>query len=336
MNDSLKNIEILIGKSVSGNATTEEKKELENWKANSKSNQLLYTQTLKVWEKSKLGLSESEIKEDKFKVQVEINKDLQIKIKKSKKRVLLYKLVAVLAIPVTLAIGWYIFQNSIFNQPVNQFCEITSPKGNISKCILPDSTEVWINTGSTITYNTNNFNKDNREVKLDGEAYFHVANNKQKPFTVGTKFGNINVTGTEFNVKCYSESYQLETVLAEGSVELQINSNTHQLIKLVHGERAVYKSRSNKINITKVDTEIYSSWRNGEIIFKDATLNDLINELERIYDIKFSLIDKDLGDFRFRGMFSYNNNLIDALEKIKKTAGLDYHIENKQVRLIKK
>ena len=91
-----------------------------------------------------------------------------------------------------------------------------------------------------------------------------------------------------------------------------------------------------KLVINKVYTEIYSCWRNSEIIFKDATLNDLIKELERIYDIQFRLSDPDLGKFRFRGMFGYNNNLIDALEKIKKTTDIDYRIENKEVLLFRK
>lgn len=336
MTDSIKDIEILIGKSISGNTTPIENKELKNWMAASDANQIQFNQTLKAWEKSKNLLSDSEIKEDRFKIQVDINKKLLSKFQKSKKRNLIFKIAAILAIPVSLALGWYIFQNSIYNLNDNQYCEITSPKGNISKCLLPDGTEVWVNTNSTISYNSNFSNQEIREVKLDGEAYFHVTSNKQKPFIVSTKFGNINVTGTEFNVKSYSESYQLETVLVEGSVELQINTNIKQLIKLVPGERVVYKSRRNKINITKVDTEIYSSWRNGEIIFKDATLDDLIQKLENIYDIKFCLDDEKIGEFRFRGMFRYNNNLIDALEKIKKTADLDYCIENKEVRLTKK
>jgi ferric-dicitrate binding protein FerR (iron transport regulator) len=70
-------------------------------------------------------------------------------------------------------------------------------------------------------------------------------------------------------------------------------------------------------------------------LFKDATLNDLIKELERIYDIRFHLKDPALGEYRFRGMFSYNSDLIEALEKIKRTAGINYYIENKEVWLNK-
>ena len=216
---------------------------------------------------------------------------------------------------------------------VDQFCEITAPKGHISKCILPDGTEVWINTCSSISYNALTFNTRTREIQLEGEAYFQVAKNKNVPFKVNSSIANINVTGTSFNVKAYPGSELFETVLVEGSIELQFNKASKHILQLKPNERAILNLNENEIKIENVDTELYSSWRNGEIIFKDATLNDLINELERIYDIKFSMKEKSIGEFRFRGMFSYNNNLIDALEKIKQTAGVDYYIENKEVKL---
>ena len=116
---------------------------------------------------------------------------------------------------------------------------------------------------------------------------------------------------------------------------MEINNQDHQKVELVSGDRAIYQENVKGISIEKTEAELYTSWRNGEILFKDATLNDLIKELERIYDIQFYLKDQKLGEFRFRGMFSYNNNLIEALEKIKRTANIDYFIEHKEVRLYK-
>ena len=171
---------------------------------------------------------------------------------------------------------------------------------------------------------------------MSGEAYFEIAKNAEKPFTVKTSKANINVTGTSFNVKAYPESEVFEAVLAEGSIELQLNNQNNQKLDLVPGEKVIYHEDNKGITIENVDADFFTSWRNGEILFKDATLNDLIKELERIYDIKFHLRDPELGEFRFRGMFSYTNNLIDALEKIKRTANIDYLIENKEVWLSKK
>jgi len=335
MANSIKKDHILLAKFISGNITNKEKQKFEKWKTAKDSNLQLYNKTVEIWNKSSY-FSKAEINDDRLKVQVEINHQLQSKIAKSSTITLIYKLVAILVIPIALAISWYIVQHSHSAEKEVQICKIISPKGNISKCILPDSTIVWINTNSTVSYDINSFNTDNREINLNGEAFFNVSKNKHKPFKVLTTLGDIKVTGTKFNIKACSGSCLLETTLNEGSIELLVKSNSQSPITLSPGERAVYNSTSNKITIKKVNTEIFSAWRKGEIIFKDATLADLILELERIYDIKFQLDDKKIGAFRFRGMFRYNNNLIDALEKIKKTADVDYQIKNKEVKLITK
>lgn len=336
MNILNEDIDILIAKSVSGNATSEEANKVEAWLAQSPDNKLIYDRNILSWENSQGWISSEIIQQDKTLIYQATQKQLSTQIHKLKKRSLIYRLAAILAIPLTFAFSWYFISHQKNSTTQNQFCSVTAPKGHVSKCTLPDGTEVWINTGSTLTYNTSLFNKKIRNIELKGEAYFNVAKNKNKPFKVHTMVGNVIVTGTAFNIKAYPESGAFETVLEEGSIEMELNNKTHQTVNLVPGDRAVFNLDGKGIIIEKVDPEMFSSWRNGEIIFKDATLNDLIKELERIYDIQFHLKDSQLGEFRFRGMFSYNNNLIDALEKIKKTAGIDYYIENKELWLSKK
>ncbi len=147
-----------------------------------------------------------------------------------------------------------------------------------------------------------------------------VAKNKKKPFYIRTSLADVKVTGTSFNVKAFSDSGLFETVLSEGSIELEFNGeHENQQVKLKPGERAVFDADRKKLSVQNVDARIYSAWRNGEIIFQDAVLSDLIKELERIYDVKFKLSDPSLGSYRFRGTFSYDNNLIDALEKFKES-----------------
>jgi len=331
------NIDILIGKVISGNATTEEIAQLETWKGESPDNLNLYNKSLQVWKNSKSRISGEDFRNDKQKVDDAIKLDLTQKVQNIQRQSVLYKIAAVLAFPLALAISFYFFSSRDKSaDQIQQICEIISPKGHISKCILPDGTEVWVNTGSTITYDAATFNQETREIKLSGEAYFDVVKNAEKPFVVKTTMASINVTGTSFNIKSYPESGIFETVLSEGSIEMILNSSAHQTVQLVPGERAIFDINKKGISIEEVDAEIFSAWRNGEILFKDATLNDLLKELERIYNIRFQLKDKQLGEFRFRGMFSYNNNLIDALEKIKRTSGIGYYIENKEVWLSKK
>jgi len=328
-------IDILIGKFVSGNAGAEETAKLEEWKSLSKNNRQIFNQSMKAWEKSKNWISNETINQDKSIIQAEINKQLLFRIQKIKQQSFIYRIAALMAIPLAFAISLYFIRVTEKPGHSPQYCQVTAPKGHVAKCILPDQSEVWINSGSTIRYNIHDFNRKKREIMLEGEAFLQVSKNKDRPFTVITSMADVKVTGTSFNVKSVTGS-AFETVLAEGSVDLLIKDDTRQTIKLKPGEKAFYDLSEKKLIINKVYTEIYSCWRNSEIIFKDATLNDLIKELERIYDIQFRLSDQNLGKFRFRGMFGYNNNLIDALEKIKKTTDIDYRIENKEVLLIRK
>lgn len=336
MNELHNHTDILISKQLSGNISSEEKNELGSWLNSSPANKQLYLKSKQAWQLGRNYISPETAKQDKKNVLREVQKQQSINIKRARRKLLLYKIAAVLVIPLTFALSWYFFQNREHTLQKDSYCEFTAPKGHVAKCILPDGSAVWINTGSTLTYNTTSFNQQVREVQLSGEAYFEVAKNKEKPFKVATKEANIYVTGTSFNVKAYPESGLFETVLAEGRIEMELNNKVNQKVALVPGERAVFQTEKREVSIERVDAEFYTSWRNGEILFKDATLNDLVKELERVYDIRFHLKNPQLGEFRFRGMFSYNNNLIEALEKIKRTANIDYYIENKEVWLLKK
>jgi transmembrane sensor len=330
------NIDILIGKCLSGNASIYEIKQLEEWKNASEENNLIYKKNLKAWEKCEARISPDVIQQDKFKVVSAYSNYLALKLRKISRLSFLYKIAAILALPLALAVSWYLFVYPADSDKITEnICRVTSPKGHVSKCILPDGTGIYVNTGSTIEYNTVSYNKKNREIHLEGEAYFLVTSNKDKPFKVITPFGDVHVTGTAFNVIAYQKEEIFETVVAEGSVQLQLQlmSGRRRSLNIKQGQRIIMDMSDFSLDVHSVEPEIFTSWRNGELIFKDATLNDLVKELERIYDIKFYMNPESLGDLRFRGMFSYDNNLILALEKIKKTSGIDYYIENKEVYL---
>jgi transmembrane sensor len=337
VNITSNDIDILIGKCISGNASSEEMAHLEFWLEASQANREIFEDAKKAWDQSKTIVSEENLAKDRQNIHAAISLKLAAKMKRMQRRFIIYKIAALLAFPVLLAVSAYYFSSrwKIY-QGDPMVTRVSSPKGHVSKMILPDGTEVWINTGSTISYNTATFNPLIREVQLEGEAYFEVVPDKNRQFRVVTSLADVNVTGTSFNVKAYSESETFEAVLSEGSIEVLFRFKDSRPMVMDPGDRMIYDSKNHKLLHSAVETNIYTAWRNGEILFRDATLNDLVRELERIYDIQFHLKEKSLGDFRFRGMFSYNNNLIDALEKIKRTSGINYYIENKEVWLSKK
>jgi transmembrane sensor len=326
--------DILISKFLSGNAAAEEMEELEKWKASAEENRLLVEKSVLVWTKGDNYLDEQLFKQDKSELDAAYSRYLSNRIIGIKKRSVMYRWAAILVIPVALAVGWYLFGRYAPTFDA-QFCEINAPRGHVAKAVLPDGTEVWINTGSSVIYNASAFNRDSREIQLKGEAYFEVTPGAEKPFTVVTPHAQVRVTGTAFNVNAGQASQLFEAVLATGEIELLLNTEDRKTLKVKPNQRVIFNAISKQVDVEQVEAEMFTSWRNGEIIFKDATLNNLIKELERIYDIRFHLQPENLGDLRFRGMFSYNNNLIEALEKIKKSSNVDYYIENKEVWLKK-
>lgn len=337
MENISKDIEILIGKSISGNANREELTCLEAWTTESAEHIKEYDLRKKAWESVGDFLSEEKKQKDKQTVWSEIYRRERVRFKKAKQWSAIYKVAAILAFPLALLFSKYLISTTDQNPVPETLCTVSAPKGHIAKCVLPDGTGVWINTNSSITYDIASYNGACRDISLLGEAYFEVSQNKGKPFVVKTPLANVIVTGTSFNVKAYPESGSVEAVLAEGSIDMELNNpSLSQKIGLSPGERAIYRKDQANILVDKVDCNVHTAWRNGEIIFKDATMQDLLNELERIYDIRFKMEDKSIGGYRFRGMFSYNNNLIDALEKIKRTSNIDYYIQDKVVWLKRK
>jgi ferric-dicitrate binding protein FerR (iron transport regulator) len=328
--------DILAGKFLSGNASQEEIALLEKLMQESDGDRKAFELSRKAWETGKVWIPKETTADDKNRVQSEISKHVYLQLQRIRRRSVIYKIAAILAIPLTLAVGRFFFKADSAKSEESTFCEISAPKGHIAKCILPDKSEVWLNTGSSVRYDITGFNREKREIYLDGEAFFTVAKDSTKPFKVVTGIADVEVTGTSFNVKAIGESGIFETVLAEGSVNLTMKKWIEQKVELRPNDRVVFDPVTKKLSVHHADVEMYTCWRKGEILFKDATLNDLIKELERIYDIRFRVSDPKLGETRFRGMFGYNNNIISALEKIKKTADIDYRIENKEVILSRK
>ncbi|MGQ8335574.1 FecR family protein [Sunxiuqinia sp. A32] len=325
----------LISKVISGNATEDEVLRLNRWLSESEENRKIYRDSKNAWKNSETWIAPGNIQQDKLKIVSEINRRLLHESVRNRKRSIVYLVAAILAFPIAIALSNFFISGPSLDVHL-AVSQVSSPNGHISKCILPDGTVVWINSESTITYNAEGFAEGTREVKLEGEAYFDVTKNEGKPFYVRTNLADVRVTGTSFNVKAYSDSKLFETVLKEGSIELELGGrDENQKIKIKPGERAIFEADQKKLLIQNVDARIYSAWRNGQLIFKDATLNDLIKELERIYEVEFKLNDPELGNYRFRGTFSYDNNLIKVLEKFKVTAQIDYYIRNNEVWLTK-
>lgn len=244
----------------------------------------------------------------------------QINADKYKKKVLNFirTAAAVLLIPVLIAT--YTLFNTLKewnNIPVEQI-EQTSAYGLISKVILPDGSEVWLNSGSSISY-PKRFTNNKRNVQLTGEAYFKVTSNKSNRFDVVTSSGlQVSAYGTEFNVKAYEDEDNIEATLAKGHVEV---SEIGQPITrvLLPGEQIIYYKNTNSMKIDKVNLAVETSWKDGKMIFRRANMNEIVQRLARHFNVEIKLEGEELYDYKYSATFT-TETLHEVLLLLEKTA----------------
>jgi ferric-dicitrate binding protein FerR (iron transport regulator) len=241
------------------------------------------------------------------------------------------------------------------------YTEYTVPYGAKSMITLPDSSLIWMNAGSKLRYGST-FNRTEREVFIEGEAYFKVAANKKKPFYVKTSAVTLKVLGTSFNIKAYPEENNIETTVESGSVQVLRNVEGHLSDRLIltAGQKAtVIKSAridstalsplppspvqaagsmipeevSEKTIVAKnVATELYTSWKDARWLIEKESLESLAVMLERRYNVQISFADRTLKSFSFSGTFK-EETLEQVLEAIKLSAPVNYTIRQNQVTL---
>ena len=330
MQNEPNHIDILIANCFSGEATPTEKDDLNRWIGESPANKRIFEQAQRIWQKSHTYFSSSDLGSDRQKINDQIIQQLSTPAKNRTLNIWFYRVAAVLALPIMLGIGWYLGSSKMNYE--TQMCEVTAPKGQISKCVLADGTEVWLNAGTTLKYDPT-LKGSMREVNLDGEAYFKVTKNKHKPFAVNTKYAQVKVLGTIFNLKAYSGEDKVETTLEEGSVEFSLNGSTAKPVEMKPGEQVVYNISEKKITLGQVETYLHTAWKDGKFVFKDADLKTIIQELEKLYDVHIHLENDSLLKLHFRGMFEYEQNIFSALETLERTTNIKYRMNGRDIWL---
>lgn len=208
---------------------------------------------------------------------------------------------AVLAIG--LMVSWIVFYKNANTKLTNpQYTSVVADHGQISKVVLPDSTIIWLNSGSTLKYNSN-YSVDNRNLDLTGQAYLDVKTNINLPLIVSCKDINIRVLGTQFDVCSYPNDDQVSVKLDEGSIELFHAENTSKKTRLKLGDLAVYNLTNNEIGISNNQKPYYSEWRNGMLTFVNTEMKYVIKELERKFDIEVIVMDSDILNSKLNGRF---------------------------------
>lgn len=194
------------------------------------------------------------------------------------------KYAAVVVLVLTTAMVTYLFNRHPAEIAASEMAEIYVPYGECRQIQLPDGTSVWVNAGSLLVY-PSRFTSGTRTVYLSGEARFEVVKNPEKPFIVSTNYLDVQALGTIFSVEAYPGSRITSATLEEGSIRVDTRKGMSAFSILKPDEQLVYSHLSGQMAIHKVEAGDLSAWKDGYLIFENATLEELVSVLERKYNV---------------------------------------------------
>jgi len=209
--------------------------------------------------------------------------------------------------------------NEVTNTNIGvQYMQLITPKGGQYQITLPDGTQVWLNSATKLKY-PDHFEGEYRQVELDGEAYFAVEKGTQ-PFIVKSRQQTVQVLGTEFNIMAYADESAIQTALVSGAVKVN-----ETLLK--PGFEAHFSPEG--IQVAPSDLKVVTAWKNGLFYFKDASLQTVMNQLQRWYDIEVTYQSERKGD-EFNGQIPRDKPLGRVLE-ILKLSGINFKMNGRQL-----
>jgi transmembrane sensor len=208
---------------------------------------------------------------------------------------------------------------------------IVAEKGQVSKVILPDSSVVWLNSGTTLKYD-NKFSQTNRDLYLNGEAYLNVKKNKDLPLIVKSGDLQVKVLGTKFDVKAYPDDNKINVTLESGKIELLSPENKLFKYELKPGQMASIDSSLSKIEIGPVNLQDRSTWKEGQLIFIDTPMTEVIKILKRRFDVDFEISDSKVERSVFNANFK-SESLKEILDYIQFSCHINYRILNENTKI---
>ena len=208
---------------------------------------------------------------------------------------------------------------------------LTVPYGKRFEIKLSDGTNVHLNAGTSLKYPVKFFKGENRQVFLNGEAFFDVTSDKNHPFIVNAESLNVEVFGTEFNVSAYPEDSTTDVVLVEGSVGLYNENETlKDGVTIVPGTKGSHEKKQNNISTEKVNIEIYTQWMQGGLVFRNSTFENISKKLERHYNVKIINNNEHLNKEVFNASFKQESIDI-VLSYFSDSYNIEYTIQENTI-----
>ena len=201
------------------------------------------------------------------------------------------------------------------------------PRGGEFCLTLSDGTRAWLNSETSIQYPVV-FGAKERRVFIQGEAYFEVAKDAKKPFTVQFMSSSVTVLGTSFNIRAYPEEKQSQTTLAEGSVRIY-SPGSSMLLK--PGEQAEVKALSGEMVKKEVDVKTFTSWKNGRFVFEQEPLENIMRTLERWYDIRVIFRDEGAKRISLSGNLKRYGDFSQVMNMLQMTGDVRFELHGNDV-----
>src|SRR5690606_6779178 len=215
-------------------------------------------------------------------------------------------------------------ENLVFNT-------LNIPNGKKFIVELSDGTIVHLNSGSSLRYPVNFLSAGPRQVYLSGEAYFDVSSNELNPFIVNVNDLDVKVLGTKFNISAYTEDRSTNVVLVEGAVSLDGKTGPKDaVVTLEPGQKGSYGHYTQNIVVDAVNTDLYTSWMQGHLVFRNLTFDQILTKLERYYNIEIENTNAVLGKEVFNASFN-DVKIEEVLSFFNDTHKIEYTIKNNKV-----
>lgn len=244
------------------------------------------------------------------------------------------RIAAVLVVAAGVGMGAYLLLNdqSATKPDAANLVQKQNSKGVKSTIVLADGSRIWLNADSKVQYPAL-FTGHTREVYLNGEAFFDIAKNPEKPFIIHLSKGTVRVLGTSFNIKAYDNQPVVETSVATGRVAFiprLKNNQPADTVFLSPNNKVVYRPEEEKIITAATVSADDKAWTEGKMIFRGNTFEDIAIELERNFGKKIVFNNEEVKSYRLTGSFQ-NNTLAEILDYLSKTKTFSYTISDEAI-----
>lgn len=323
-------MENLIVKYLTNSITEDEKRELLDWLQENEENKKVFVDNCNIWlAANDIVVSEAEVENalDRLRNNIALYERKEKKV--SQRFSIQRAAIAAVLLIAAFSVGSFFLGKNSYSEPetVTYYSFVTGQDSKDS-LTLPDGTVVWMNKDSKLSY-ADNFEGKERNVKLEGGAFFDVVKNAKKPFIVESGNVKIKVLGTQFDVKNYENESDIETSLLSGEVEVYLEGD-NKGIKLRPTERIIINKQSKEVKIKRFDTANQTIWTKNEIVFSDDKLSDILSKIGYWYGI--DIVTEGTINLQQKLSFTVRNETKEELfSAISLIVPIKYEISNEKI-----